>query len=265
MRVLQAADQLVLGDLQAEQLGRYGVVLEGRLHLGGERARLELARGDVDRHAHRVAGARPLPELGERGVSTQRPIGTMRPLSSAAATASATDQPGRSAPSKRSSVSIAVDRAGAQVDDRLVRHEQPVVGERPAQPRRAVEAAQDAGVHLRLVDRDPVASAGLGAVEGEIGVAQRALGVVARPSGAPGRCSPTRRPRGRPTRYGRDSDARSRSATSSGDLVAAVGEQGDELVAAEAGHDVALAHVRREPRRRPRPGGRRRRRGRTSR
>src|SRR5918993_3746488 len=137
---------------------------------------------------------------------TQRPMGTIRPVSSARETNSPGMTRPRSGWSQRTSASSPASLPPGQLDHRLVADGELLADDGPAQGGLEVEALHGPGVHGRVEHPDPGPAGRLGRVHGHVGVAQQPL--------------------------------------AKGDRLALVGDPGDEhgeLVAAEAGGHVVLA------------------------
>ena len=224
---------------------------------------VELADRDVDRHLE-PAGRVPAPHSTawrQASVSTQRPSGTIRPVASAMRMKSSGETMPRVGCCQRTSASKPMISPVGQVDGGLVVQGQLVAVQGEAQVGLELEALDQAGEHLRVVGRAAAAAGRLGVVHGQVGVAHAAasmsVGVGSRAGepdarrdvqlaladqerlvAAPRRCA--RRPSRRRPRAVADSI-----------------EHG-ELVAAEAGHHVALADRRRAAGRRPGPAAGRR-------
>ena len=68
--------------------------------------------------------------------------------------------------------------AGAEVDDRLIAHPQPVLVDGPAQHPLGAQSIDGPGSQVLVEDFGPIAAPVLGPVEGEIGLLQETLGAV---------------------------------------------------------------------------------------
>ena len=250
-------DQDALGDLEPQVDRVEAGAGEDLGDRGGEVAVGDLARGEVDRDVERAlrrGAARATRGPGGRRVScTQRPIGSIRPLSSAIGTKSPGSSRPRSGWSPAHQRLEAGDLAAAQGDQRLVVERQLVALERLAQLALDLEPAQRPGPHLGVEELAAGAAAFLGPVHRRVGVADQQVGVDRLAGRGPG---------------DGDADAggdevldavdRVGLGEGGGDAVGdrhrlvLVGEAVDEdaeLVAAEAGDDVAGAQVGAQPRR----------------
>ena len=149
----------------------------------------------------------------------------------------------RSGWSQRTSASTPARRPVFERDDRLVDEAQLAELDGALELRPELVALADRGVHARVEDREAGLAVGLGHVHRDVGVAddvRRDLGGVAGARDPDARGD--RDVAGPPIRYGARSSRTSRSAIAIGALeVGRVLGQDRELVAAEAGHEVALA------------------------
>ena len=233
----------------------------------GELARREV---DVDRE-RRLVGASGRARCCQCAVcrhavsSTHAPIGTMSPVSSASAMNSAGGSSPRSGWFQRTSASKPMTRPVAQLDDRLVVQHELVAVERAVQVVARSAARRPRGRGRRLEHLDACPAVVLRLVHRGVGVAEQ------------------RRPASSPSLGDRDADARghehlARRRSRIGSAIASMQPLGDrstrprssatsshsthELVAAEAGDQVAGAQRRRAAAARRRRAARRRPRGR---
>ena len=112
-------------------------------------------------------------------VSTHSPSWLIRPVSSATGMNSAGEIMPRSGWCQRSSASQPVILLSREVDQRLVVHLEPAVGDRLAQIHLQRAARLHARVHLRFEEAIGSASGGLGAVHREIGILQQLIEIGA--------------------------------------------------------------------------------------
>ena len=197
---------------------------------------------------------------------TQRPIGSIRPLSSA----TGMNSPGSSWPRfgwfQRTSASSAGDLAAGEGDHRLVVEGQLVALDPLAQLALDLEPAQGPGPHLGVEDLAAGAALFLGPVHRRVGVADQHVGVGRLAGRGPGDRDPEAggdEVLGAVDHVGLGEGGG--DAVGDRHRLVLVGEAVDEdaeLVAAEAGDDVARAQVGAEARARPRAAARRRRGGR---
>ena len=114
---------------------------------------------------------------GRPPASTQRPIGTIRPVSSASGMKlSGLDQPARRVLPAKQRLD-AVVAALIEANDGLVVDLELVQLERPLQLRLQLEPLDDALVHRRLEDAVAALAVALRHVHGDVGVAEQLLGV----------------------------------------------------------------------------------------
>ena len=223
LQLLVVLHQRLLGHLD-DQPAQVGHVVEH-----AQRARVQQRRrGEVDRQARaRRAPAEQLQRFAQAGafqrLALAELVGQREPLQRAA----------RAVGAEARERLEGVDRAAAQVDDRLHDHRQLVAVDRPAQlSARALPAVP--AQRAARVDRDlPVAGRLLGDAQRDVRGAQQRLG-VARRRAAPARCRP-RPTAGEPPPRPAAASRAARSA--SGDRVAALRRTIRELVAAEAPGD----------------------------
>ena len=109
--------------------------------------------------------------------STQRPIGTIRPISSASGMNSSGPTRPRSGWRQRSSASTPGDGAVVEADDRLVVQLELVGGDRALQVGAQLQAREHALVHRRLEQAVAALAVALGDVHRGVGVADELVGV----------------------------------------------------------------------------------------
>ncbi len=265
--LLDVAHDGRLGDLERERVRVQRAVGERPLDIGHELVTVELARGDVDGHADRVAGVAPAHALVARLVEDPATDFDHQPgllqqrdevvrLDDAARGALPADQ--------------RLHARGAhlsQVERRLVDQEELVVLERHAQVHLELHPRLHRRVHARFEDHVAVAPVPLGLVHGHVGVAQqlfRAFALAAGDADARGHLQRRLRAAGDHERL------LQRFQQALGDELGA-GREGElagdhhELIAAESSDGVGLAHHGASAVRRPRAAAHRRPRDRASR
>ncbi len=172
---------VTVGQLQDEAAGGQSVTGQERLDgVRGRRAVEQAAGAEADDDGCGVAGAVAFGGLGDgllQGPAAQLggPVAVVRDA----------EELGRGEEYALAGAPAGLrgdggDLAGGEVDDRLVEQGELAGVERGAEPGGQFGLADDVGLHLRGVEHDPVLAGGLGAVHGEVGVAQEFSGVLAR-------------------------------------------------------------------------------------
>ena len=175
------ADQRGLGDLERQLSGRELGVGERLLDRLGKAGMGELARGHVDRRAR--SGARPRSEIrrivSQLSRSTQAPIGTIDPVSSATGMNSAGDTGPSVGLFQRSSASTAAISpvSSSNTGWNAIASSPRVSASRSS--RRERQAPTLVGAAAAAEERDAVAAGALGLVHRAVGLADRLAGVGA--------------------------------------------------------------------------------------
>jgi hypothetical protein len=241
-------DQQAFGDFEDQLLRRRAGLLQHGAHLGHEIRLAELQRTDVDRQRQRMAGGVQRQPCRQASRSTQRPSGTIRPLDFGHGmnTSGGTKLPS----ARRQRISSSAPAGWPSWSTCSCR----CIASSPfssacARSRSSDRLALGVRQHRRLEQRHAVAALGLGVVHRGVGFAQQVVGSARR------LCSGRATPMLAEVWYGwpsistgSASAARILSATAAprgsrraGSDVQAV-QQHHEFVAADARHDVALAH-----------------------
>ena len=143
---------------------------------------VEFPRGqvDADRHAAGAWGSsrarRCICRQASR--STNRPMGTIRPVCSASGMKSSGGTSPRSGCCQRTSASTPASRPVAELHGRLVVDGELAALDRPGELGLQLELADDRGVHVGREDRGAALAGLLGRVHGDVGVPQQLGGVV---------------------------------------------------------------------------------------